>query len=305
MAPKETSSTHVNQANPEYTVCALRAKMTGVCSTHYEEAKNGAKLYTNCNDPHNKLQYNRLSHDMNEGVWKEDWKSIAALWANAVNLGSGISDSSASNERLLTQTIPQSKDPSKFTLDPRMPSISEALAAMASSTLLLGSMDSTFRADWIYPKQPSGYFHDAPVTETFTAALQAAGYASGPTSAWQNIFHVVLVFTFLMSASCLVFVLVEIHGKRITDFTEPLNMFALAVNSPSSGRMHGACGGGPYGKQLYEPWVIGMEEDREHYYIRTKAEEKEGSIITERSSVKSPRVNEYRRLSSKRGSWLY
>ena len=294
---------YVNSTNPEYTVCSLRAKMTNVCSTNYEEANSGAKLYTTCNKPDNKLQYNRTNNAPYEVVWNEDWRSIAQLWASAVNLDSGISDSDASNARLLTQTIPQSKDPSKFTLDPKMPSISEALAVMASSTLLIGSMDSTFRTDWTYPTQPNGYFQE-PVNETFTSSLKAMGYASGPTSDWQKIFYVVLVFAFVTSAICLVFVLFGIQGRPITDFTEPLNMFALAVNSPSSGRMHGACGCGPDGEQLTEPWVVGMEEDREHYYIRTKAEEKEGSITPETASVKSPRVHEYRRLSSKRGSWL-
>lgn len=115
--------------------------------------------------------------------------------------------------------------------------------------------------------------------------------------------------------------IVEARGHQITDFTEPQNLFALAVNSPQSSRLQGACGGGPVGRQLKERWVIGMEELDAHYYIRAKGEDvrspEDYASGREDTSYRglqqmevddglkavSPAVDEFRRVS-KRRSWL-
>lgn len=112
----------------------------------------------------------------------------------------------------------------------------------------------------------------------------------------------------------------------MTDFTEPQNLFALAMNSPATSRLHGACGAGPEGKQFKEKWFVGMEESDEHYYIRTKAEEHSSPATPSRRQTPnsiggdpsrftesydpnskqclSPAVTEFRRLSEKRESIL-
>lgn len=72
--------------------------------------------------------------------------------------------------------------------------------------------------------------------------------------------------------------------------------------------MEGACGAGPQGPHFKEKWFVGMEEDDEHYYIRTKAEENTPLISTakvstesERPKSVSPALEEYRRLSTGQG----
>ena len=91
---------------------------------------------------------------------------------------------------------------------------------------------------------------------------------------------------------------------------------ALAMNSPSTTKLQGACGSGPEGRQLGERWYVAMEEDDEHYYIRTKAEENAPSVpdstpvpMNEMDQAElgrpegSPALREYKKLSTRK-SWL-
>ncbi|KAJ5714097.1 uncharacterized protein N7483_011278 [Penicillium malachiteum] len=299
-------------SNPEYVMCAIRAKLTGVCSTSYDAESSGASLYTNCEDSSNKLQYDKQVSNFVEGDWSSDWKNVANDWATALNLGSGITDSDASNERLIMQMMPSyDSSTNTYTLNPDLPSISEALAVMSGCTAILGTQHTPFVQGWNYTVAEN--ILPEPVYQHFTAKLQVAAYQSGGTEGWQNVFFVVLVFAFMTSAGCLVFMIIEARGHQVTDFTEPQNLFALAVNSPQSSRLRGACGCGPEGNEMNERWFIGMEETDEHYYIRAKADGTESSgyarVVTIDEDLEdgikpvSPAVNEFRRLS-KRGSWL-
>lgn len=307
-------------SNPEYVMCSIRAKETGVCSTRYDAASSGAFLSSHCEDKSNTLQYNQNVPNFTEGIWSADWKNVATEWASALSLGSGITASQASTERLIMQMMPSYSNASAtYTLDPRLPSVAEALAVMAGSTLILSTQNSPFVQGWNYTAPLD--MLSTPAYQHFSATLQEVDYASGGTERWQGVFYVILVFAFLTSAVCLVFMIVEARGHQITDFTEPQNLFALAVNSPQSSKLQGACGGGPVGKELKERWVIGMEETDAHYYIRSKAEAGGlpggygGSEDTSYRGVEqmdiddgslkavSPAVNEFRKVS-KRRSWL-
>ena len=180
---------------------------------------------------------------------------------------------------------------------------------MAENTLTMSTQDASFRPDRKFP--PRGCVSTSKgVEEKFLAAVRVSGYESGPKSSYQYMFYPVLVLAFVTSAICLVFILFGISGRRMTDFTEPLMLFVLALNSPGSSRMSGACATGPRGKQLKEQWFVGMDEDREHYYIHNKAEDMEqGGVSMQYVSpkevpLKGPRVHEYRRLTSKSSLWL-
>lgn len=306
-----------NTQTPPYVMCVLRGKQTGRCSTKYSADSSGAALSTSCEDPLNGLQYNRGQRDFIEGNWDSDWKNLAAEWANALSLNSGISDGAASNARLLMQMMPRYDEAERtFALDPTLPSIAEALAVMAGSTLTLSSQDAPFVPFWNYSAE-SGNPLKEPAYQIFNASIQVMGYASSGTEQWQGVFYLILVFAFLTSAVCLGFMIVEARGRQVTDFTEPQNLFALAVNSPQTARLQGSCGCGPSGKQLKERWFIGMEENDEHYYIRSKTEEKIPLLrkMTGSSDMKpmdiddgngamvSPMVNEFRKVS-KRESFL-
>ncbi|KAJ5301953.1 hypothetical protein N7508_006816 [Penicillium antarcticum] len=304
-----------NTTNPAYVLCSLRAKQTGVCSTRYSAASSGAFLSSICEHPTNEVQYNRryARREFEEGAWEPDYKNVVSVWANALSLGAGVSDGEASNARLLMQMMPKYDNVTdSFSLDPRMPSIGEGLAVMAGSTLILSSQDAPFVQGWNYSLAEHNVLSEG-VYQYFDGELQAVGYASGWTERWQGVFYVILVFAFLTSAVCLGFVIFEARGRQITDFTEPQNLFALAVNSPQTEQLKGACGCGPWGKQLKERWFIGMEEEDEHYYIRSKMEgntpylgaaaRMEQMEVEDGAKGLSPAVDEFRKVS-KRNSYL-
>ncbi|RLM00332.1 hypothetical protein CFD26_108040 [Aspergillus turcosus] len=305
-APNETMT-------PPYVLCALKAKLSPVCSTKYSAAASGASLGTNCENPANPLQYNHRNQSAVDGVWDGNWKNVASEWSNSLSLNSGITDGRASNARLLMQFIPTLDNRTKsYSLDPKLPSVGEALAVLAGSTMILGSRNAPFVQFFNYTKTDNVSSALAePVSQYFEATVRAVGYASGGTEQWQNVFYLILVFSFLTSAIILAFMLFEVRGRQITDFTEPQNLFALAMNSPASAQLQGACGAGPQGRQLNERFYVAMEEEDEHYYIRTKAEQhvRVPSMGQSRSMASmegddvpkavSPAMDEYRRLSSR------
>lgn len=311
--------------DPEYVMCAIRAKETGVCSTRYEAGSSGAALSTNCENATNPLQYNHYNKGFVEGLWDPDWKNVAGEWADSVSLGAGITTSQASIERLLMQMMPSfNKASNTYTLNPNLPSVAEALAVLAGCTLILSSQNAPFVQGFNYTAPHN--ILPVPAWQHFPATLQAVSYASGGTERWQGVFYVILVFAFVTSFLCLCYMIMEAHGHQVTDFTEPQNLFALAVNSRPSVRLRGACGGGPVGGQLAERWFIGMEELDAHYFIGAKGEERgepspyvsgrddrDGGggykrleeMEVEDGSVKilSPAVEEFRRVSRRR-SWF-
>lgn len=250
------------------------------------------------------MQYNNRVPNVIDGNWANDWMYIASEWALTLSLNAGITNGAATNARLLMQFAPKAKS-----LNPDLPSMAEALAVLAGNTLLMSSKDAPFVRFWNYTENILA----EPAQQAFHATLRSIEYASGGRKQWQGLFYPILLFAFFTSALCLAFMIVEVRGRQITDFTEPQNLFALAMNSPATARLQGACGSGPDGRQLDERWYVAMEEEDEHYYIRTKAEAEtpRPSIARPHSMVEmdldegkdSPAMEEYRKLST-RGSWL-
>ncbi|EEP76297.1 predicted protein [Uncinocarpus reesii 1704] len=299
-----------------YVLCGLRGGMTSKCSTYYHAAASGGQLKANCGKEGGELAYYRTTLRSVSLVIDPDWKNVAMQWASAVSLGTGISDSNSSNARLLMQlTGGFNNETKEYSLEPQTPSLAEALAAMSSSTLLMSVEDSTFSQNWTYGNDP--VIEDGnTVYEDFKATIRASEYASGGTEPWQGVFYIVLVHVFLTNLICLGYMYFDIRGAQVTDFTEPQNIFALALNSPSNDRLQGACGAGPEGRQLSERWRIEMDERDEHYYItnkrnaaglrnRTVGRNEEGGDLeaSPQGGSLSPAVNEYRKLQRSRHSF--
>jgi hypothetical protein len=97
-----------------------------------------------------------------------------------------------------------------------------------------------------------------PQTQYFNASLQAQQYASGGIEdAAARGWLIVLLLVFLVNVFVLIYFL--FHRGLVTDFTEPPNLFALAVNSPPSHVLAGSCGGGPEGKHYSVNWFVNHE----------------------------------------------
>ncbi|EQL33631.1 hypothetical protein, variant [Blastomyces dermatitidis ATCC 26199] len=286
--------------DPPYALCAIKAGLTTQCSTKYQATASGGNLAAICDEPDDDFRYNKDRNDLPSIEWDENWEDMSTEWANSLSLGTGITDGYASNTRLLTQLIPP-LDPNSdtYSLSDTIPSVAEAFAAMAASTLLMSTEGANFDLE-----RPD--LEKLPMDHTFKASLRVTDYASGGAQRWQGIFYVVLVLVFLTNLVCLGYMYLDIKGEQLTDFTEPQNMFALALNSRGSSKLSGACGIGPVGKQLSERWIIGMEEDTEHYYITSKTEKAElrqRELAEEHlKPTDSPAVKEYRRISRNRSS---
>ena len=241
----------------QYFLCSLRASLTPDCSTQYHETMIGGFLTSNCEDPDDELAYSRSHPDATNGVTNQDWRDVAAQWAVSTSLNGGVSDDDASNARLLTQLIPT--EPS---LNPSLPSIAEGLAVLAGSTLLLSSMNSPFIHYWQYNNSISVL--DPPTYESFQATLRTQDYSSGGTQRGQEVFYLVLALVFLANLSCLIYFLTR--RSLVTDFVDPKNLLALALNSPPSRVLEGACGG-LEDDQLKTTWQI-RENQQQHFYIQ-------------------------------------
>jgi len=76
----------------------------------------------------------------------------------------------------------------------------------------------------------------------------------------------VLLAVFLTNLFVLIYLIV--NRGLVTDFSEPPNLFAIAINSPPNDLMRGSCGAGPEGRQYNIKW--GVEMEGEHLYISDK-----------------------------------
>lgn len=174
-----------------------------------------------------------------------------------LSLNDGTFDGNGSNPRLLTQLILTSPE-----LNRALPSMAEALAVMAGCTLLQSATDAPFVEFWNYSLTsltPGQY-------QSFNASVRAQQYASGGTQNYQNAFYLVLFAVFIMNVAALVYF--AVHREWYTDFSDPTNLFSLAVNSPPSKEFAGSCGGGPEGEQFKVSWKL--NSDSEHVYLESQ-----------------------------------
>lgn len=246
-------------ATSSFMLCSIRQSLTPNCSTIYRASLSGGSLESQCEKANDDLAYSKSDPKATNGVLSSDWINVAISWATSLSLNSGISDGNASNARLLTQLIPTARS-----LDPSLPSIGEALAVLAGSTLLTSSRDAPFIHFWNY-SATTIHTLAVPQYQGFNASVQTQDYASGGTQQWQGVFYTVLATVFFTNVFCLGYFLIQ--GGLVTDFIEPQNMFCLSVNSPPSRRLEGSCGGGPKREQFRTKWYIGYEEEREHFFI--------------------------------------
>ncbi|KAH6690316.1 hypothetical protein F5X68DRAFT_229650 [Plectosphaerella plurivora] len=212
-----------SQAITNYTMCELRSWLSPDCSTQFNiSGIAGAHLRAHCDDDNDPDSYRR-SHDAKTawGAPDADWVNLATQWQLSMDLNGGLYNNNASNARILSQLVLQV--PSMPTL---MPSMAEALAVLASSTLTIASLGTPYKHFWSHPAVKL----DPGMHEPFNASIRTQEYTSSHTFAWQNVFYVVLFVVFAINVFCLVYLL--LGSGMVTDYTDPQNLFALAVNSP-------------------------------------------------------------------------
>ncbi|KAF2143279.1 uncharacterized protein K452DRAFT_247695 [Aplosporella prunicola CBS 121167] len=243
-----------DETQERYSLCQLKTSLTPNCSTTYSAALEGSSLSATCDPEKDEMAYIHSNPGAAFGHATESskWPWVGSAWASSISLNAGISDGKASDARLLTQLMLR-----EAKLNPKLPSIAEALAVMASSTLLTSIEDSTFSTTWNHTSASL----DVPETQYFNATLRAREYASGPVGDAQKALHLILLLVFLINLISLSYFLMH-RGALVTDVSEPPNLFSLAVNSPPAANLVGAVGvGGPERRQYKVQWIVDKVED--------------------------------------------
>jgi hypothetical protein len=288
-----------NTITKDYTMCKLRSVISPKCSTRYSvSGKNVGQIESHCEDPDDEMAYH-LSVPDAATVPTKDWINIGSEVLRALAFGTGISNANASSARLISQLITKMPESGLPKLNPLMPSIAESLAVMAGSSLLLSITDSTFYHYWNYT--------DTILEGTqlpFNASIQSQEYTSGYVQRWTAMFYLVLIIVFVTNVFCLVYFF--IRSGLVTDYSEPQNLFALAVNSPASHRLSGSCGAGPEGGQFSIDWHVSQEEESGHFFIKEghRGFARQLSLFGKRKQHPLKSATSYSKLSSKRRSWL-
>ncbi|KAF2105535.1 hypothetical protein BDV96DRAFT_360162 [Lophiotrema nucula] len=242
-----------------YVLCQIKASLTPNCGTRYNATGSGGTMEALCENDEDDMTYIKSLSNATKVLDIADWRDIGFDWSNSMSLNTGIMDANASNSRLFTQLILQKNNKGEIDLNPALPSPGEALAVMSGCTLLMASQDSPFVEFWNYSVNPLA----EPTTQYFNASVRAQQYGSGGVDDVSKAWIVVLLLVFLMNVFVLIYFL--FHRGLVTDFSEPPNLFALAVNSPPSHLLAGSCGGGPEGKQYVVNWFVNTEGD--HLYM--------------------------------------
>ncbi|PNP61144.1 hypothetical protein FNYG_14232 [Fusarium nygamai] len=284
-----------------YTVCQLRSWVSPNCSTEFNiSGIAGASMKAHCEDDGDENAYRRsFPSDQGWSAPSLDWKWLADQWRLSMDLNGGSVNNNASNARILTQlALHEPKMPASY------PSLAEALAVYSSSLIMISAIDTPFRHYW--DQDPKAYPENlipAPgFPQLFNASLITQEYTSGHTQSWQNIFYVVLVLVFAINLFCLGYFIMR--SGLVTDFTEPQNLFSLAINSPPSNSFHGSCGGGPEKRHLVVPWKVAYAPSANHYFFQDNSPGKETSEgLSTAREYGEPRVSSYKRLSMSR-TWL-
>ncbi|KAJ0321550.1 hypothetical protein Brms1b_002574 [Colletotrichum noveboracense] len=280
-----------------YTLCEMRSWVTPNCSTHFNiSGTAGSHMQAHCEDPDDPDRYDRSVPEVTPEKPDGDWKNIADQWRLSMDINGGTVNNNASNARTLTQFILE-----QGKLNPLLPSMAEALAVFASSTLVIGSIGTPFIHYWDYETMQLG---EPGALATFNATIRTQEYTSSHEYEWQNVFYLALVLVLLINIFCLGYFLSR--SGLVTDYTEPQNLFALAVNSPPSEQLKGSCGGGPIKADFVVPWKVAYAKGPNHYFFeeangqtRRKKQDASADMEYQRARERSS----YKRLSTSR-TWF-
>lgn len=278
----------------DYTLCEMRSWPAIQCSTQFDNSgQTGMSMSAQCSQsedfyPETAGRYtadpDAYVHYMEPGeiAASADWKNMVDTWRLAINLDGGVSNDNASNARLLTELAL-----TRPLLNGTLPSMAEALAVLASSTLVTGAVDTPFIHYWGYDWTNMTQQNMLPAPgapAVFHARVRTQEYASWHSSAWQGVFYLVLAFAFLLNLLCLAYMC---RVGLVKDFLEPTNLFALATARSGAGaespvktprtdqekekekKRRGSK------TNLAVPYRLAYKEDAEYYYFEEAVDEDE------------------------------
>ncbi|KAJ4375378.1 hypothetical protein N0V83_002464 [Neocucurbitaria cava] len=253
----------------QYPLCRIKAGITPDCSTIYSTSVAGSKVEVLCGDRAGEMAYVKTNTSATTIPGHPNWRDLGADWASSLSLDTGINDGYASNNRLLMQLLLTPEDKDLVNLDPKLPSLAEVLASLASDTLVLATKDAPFVEYFNYTLPPHSSSLKDPEPQWFQAKIRSQEYASGGVDSATKGWLVVLISTFVINTLMLVYFILQ--PGLVTDFSQPPQLFALAINSPPARVLAGSCGTGPEGKQYKVGWVI--DQEGEHLFMQPYPDE--------------------------------
>ena len=175
-----------------------------------------------------------------------------------LSLNTGLYDGNGATMRQLTQFMVTTPE-----YNTAIPSMAEALAVLAGCTLIEAVKDSPFEEAWRYTLPTV----DPGDHQPFNASVRVLQYASGGVWGHQKTFMLVLVGVVLINFYILGYLV--LHRHWYTDFSDPVNLFGLAINSPPSRHLAGNhCGHGPKDGQYLLHWKLNQDDG--HYYVESR-----------------------------------
>ncbi|KAF1923228.1 uncharacterized protein M421DRAFT_96269 [Didymella exigua CBS 183.55] len=250
-----------------YPLCKLQVEITSHCSTTHSVSVSESAAEALCGDRASDMAYFKNAENATDNTTTRvlyNWKDMATLWANSISLDGGLTYSNATFQRTLMNLAlkPEDSNPANFQVQlnpPPLPSLAETLAVMASDSIPMSLRDGPFVTHWNYTHPNL----DEPQTQWFRAKIKSQEYASGGVDNASKGWLLILIATFLLNFFLLSYFILQ--PGFVTDFTQPAQLFALAVNSPPAQALAGSCGGGPEGKDYKFGWFINHEAG--HVYI--------------------------------------
>ena len=273
----------------DYFLCQLQVSQSPYCYTSYQASGQTAVLEAVCDEhdtPTGSMRYieskQGIAAPSGNATISRDWPMVGSEMVHALALNDGAFDGKSANARLLSQLM--LREPR---LDPAKPSLAEALAVLAGNTLLQSTLDAPFIHYWEYADALSSngiLLSPDGAPATFNAKIRAQEYASGGTSHYQKAFLTVLLGVFALNFGA--FGYFALHKTWYKDFSEPQNLFTLAVNSPPSEAFSGCCGTELQGRDYGVTWTL--ESDGGHVFVHGGA--RGGVDAGGVDAVGSPRV---------------
>lgn len=230
----------------DYTLCDMRSWVTPKCSTAFDlSGTSGGHMKAHCEDRDDMNAYSRLNPHAVVAPSK-DWLNIAKEWALAINLSGGEQNNNASNARMLTSMIPLKPE-----LDPLLPSMAEALAVLGSSTIVAGSLNSTFSDVWQH-NVTEQILNDT-LYESIRAQVQVVQYASAHTAEWQVIFYAILGLTFILNVLCLAYLIAGTSLTTISPSSQKPSSPVFSLFKRNNNKTHDPISSSDEDPGLYAP----------------------------------------------------
>jgi hypothetical protein len=127
----------------KYPLCRIKAGITPDCSTIYSTSVAGSKVEVLCGDRADEMAFTKTNTSATTIQGHPNWRYLGADWSSSLSLHTGINDGYASNNRLLMQLL-LLEDKGPIVLNPKLPSLAEVLASLASDTLILATKEAPF-----------------------------------------------------------------------------------------------------------------------------------------------------------------